>query len=88
MQFIPAFSPLTEEAMQKAETAEIAGVPLRVVRADYLALIALSTGRPKDYARILAMIESGAVSLTKLEPLAARHGISGQLRAFKTRFLG
>jgi hypothetical protein len=30
----------------------------------------------------------GPVSLDNLEPLAVRHGFSGQLRAFKTRFLG
>jgi hypothetical protein len=39
-QFIPAFSPLTEEAMKQAETADFEGVALRVVRADYLAVIA------------------------------------------------
>jgi len=87
VQFIPAFSPLTEDAMQKAQVAEIEGVPLRVVRADHLALIALSTGRPKDFARILAMIESGSIDLAGLEPLAAQHGLSTQLMRFKARFL-
>ena len=46
--FVPAFSPLTEEAMDQAVTADFEGVPLRVVRADYLAVIALSVGRAKD----------------------------------------
>jgi len=88
VQFIPAFSPLTEEAMREAEVAEIEGVPLRVVSANYLALIALSTGRPKDFARILALTESASVSLDGLEPLAKRHGLSGQLQRFKSRFWG
>ena len=86
-QFIPAFSPLTEESMREAEVAEIEGVPLRVVRADHLALIALSTGRPKYFARILSMMESGSVSLAVLEPLAARHGLSAELKRFRARFL-
>jgi hypothetical protein len=64
VQFIPAFSPLTAEAMREAEIVEIEGVPLRVVSANYLALIALSAGRPKDYARVLALAENGSVSLT------------------------
>ena len=51
VQFIPAFDRLTEEAMRAAEHAEVNGVPLRVVRADYLGVIALGTGRPKDFAR-------------------------------------
>ena len=87
VQFIPAFSPLTEESMREAEVAEIEGVPLRVVRADHLALIALSTGRPKYFARILSMMESGSVSLAVLEPLAARHGLSAELKRFRARFL-
>src|SRR5476649_1411159 len=41
-QFIPAHSPLTQEAMEQAETADFEGVAFRVVRADHLAVIALS----------------------------------------------
>src|SRR5512135_2797068 len=41
-QFVPAFSRLTEEAMEQATTADFEGVPLRVVRADHLAVVALS----------------------------------------------
>src|SRR5208337_3780608 len=70
VQFIPVFSPLTAEAMREAEIVEIEGVPLRVVSANYLTLIALSTGRPKDYARVLALVESGSVSLDGLVHLA------------------
>jgi hypothetical protein len=44
--------------LHEAETAEVEGVPLRVVRASHLGVIALSTGRPKDYARILSLLES------------------------------
>jgi len=49
VQFIPAFSPLTEAAMRDAENGDVDGVVLRVVRADYLAVIALSVGRAKDF---------------------------------------
>ena len=86
VQFIPAFSPLTAEAMREAEIVEIEGVPLRVVSANYLALIALSTGRPKDYARVLALVESGSVSLDGLVHLAKQHGLSGHLQRFIARF--
>ena len=59
-QFVPAFSALTEEAMEQAVTADFDGVPLRVVRADHLAVIALSVGRAKDWTRILSLLESEA----------------------------
>jgi len=86
-QFIPAFSPLTEEAMREAQVADIGGVPIRVVRSDHLGVIALSTGRPKDYARILALLESGSVRRDGLQKLAERHGLSGEWRRFQERFL-
>jgi len=86
-QFVPAFSPLTREAMEQAETADFDGVPLRVVRADHLAVIALSVGRAKDLTRILALLESGNVSREAIADLAARHGLMEAWRRFESRFL-
>jgi hypothetical protein len=86
-QFMPAFSPLTVEAMEQAETADFEGVALRVVRADHLAVIALSVGRARDFARILALLESGSVSQDAIERLAARHGWAEAWRNFERKFL-
>lgn len=87
LQFIPVFNPLTREAMENAETADYEGVGLRVVSADYLAVIALSTGRPKDMARILALLESKSVTRETIATLAARHGMRDAWKRFQTRFL-
>ena len=87
VQFIPAFNPLTTEAVREAETGEIDGVPFRVVRADFLATIALNTGRPKDFARILGLLESGAVGSTDIATLVTRFGLQAEWRKFKGRFL-
>jgi len=87
VQFIPAFSPLTEEAMHEAEVAEIEGEKIRVVRADHLAVIALSVGRPKDHVRILSLLEAGSVEAEVVGELAARHGLSAEWRRFQSRFL-
>ena len=86
VQFVPAFSPLTEEALKHADTADFEGVPFRVVRADYLATIALSVGRAKDYARILALLESSAATREEIARLAAKHGLSEAWRRFEARF--
>jgi hypothetical protein len=86
VQFIPAFSPLTEAALRDAETGDIDGVPLRVVRPDYLAVIALSVGRAKDLARILALREAGAVTDQAIAELAARHELSSAWNSFLKRF--
>jgi len=87
VQFIPVFSPLTEEAVHEAETGEISGAAVRVVRATHLAVIALSVGRPKDHLRILALIEAGAVHEKDIETLSARHNLNDRWLLFKKRFL-
>ena len=87
VQFVPVFSPLTREALEQAETADFEGVPFRVVRADHLAVIALSVGRPKDFTRILALLESGSVSREEIAALAQRHGLADAWKRFGARFL-
>ena len=87
VQFIPAFSPLTEEALERAETAPFEGESVRVVSADYLAVIALSVGRAKDYTRILGLLESGSVSREQVAQLAVRHGMADAWTRFEERFL-
>lgn len=86
VQFIPAFSPLTQEAMEKAETADFDGIPLRVVRADYLAVIALSVGRSKDLTRILALTESGSIKLEEIRELSKKFGLADAWKKFGKKF--
>jgi hypothetical protein len=87
VQFVPAFSPLTREAMEEADTADFEGVPFRVVRPNYLAVIALSVGRAKDYARVLALLESDSVSREEIGRLAVRHGLIEAWKRFERKFL-
>jgi hypothetical protein len=87
VQFVPVFSPLTREAVEQAETADFEGIELRVVRADHLAVIALSVGRAKDFTRILALLESESVSREQIAALAERHGLADAWRRFEARFL-
>jgi hypothetical protein len=86
VQFIPAFSKLTREAIRDAETGDLDGIPLRVIRADYLAVIALSVGRAKDLARVLALREAGAVTDKEISDLAMRHNLTAEWNLFKERF--
>ena len=86
-QFVPAFSPLTEEAMAQAMTADFECIAVRVVRADHLAVIALSVGRAKDLTRVLALLESGSVTRESIRTLAERHGLAPAWQRFENRFL-
>ena len=87
VQFVPVFDPITREALDQADTADFEGAPLRVVRADHLALIALGAGRPKDFARVLALLEAGNVGPQQIASLAARHGLADAWKRFEARFL-
>jgi hypothetical protein len=87
VQFIPVFNPLTREALESAETADFEGVPFRVVTARHLAVIALSVGRPKDWTRIVALLDVNAVTREELAELAARHGLTPAWQQFAGRFL-
>lgn len=87
VQFIQAFSDLTREAMEKADEFSYEGVPFRVVPPDYLAAIALSVGRLKDFSRVIALLDAGVVDREAIEGLSARHGLSEKWAAFKRRFL-
>ena len=73
--------------MEQAATADFEGVAFRVVGPDHLAVIALSVGRAKDFARILALLESGSASQETIKTLAARHGLAGAWQRFESRFL-
>ncbi len=86
VQFIPAFNKLTREAIRDAEIGDLEGIPLRVIRADYLAVIALSVGRAKDFARVLALREPGAVTDKEISDLAMRHNLTSEWNLFKERF--
>lgn len=86
VQFIPAFSVLTTEAMDEADQGEVDGVPLRVVSSAYLAVIALSVGRAKDLARIVALREAGACGDDEIATLAAKHNLANEWARFLERF--
>lgn len=73
--------------MRLADTGEIAGVRLRVVRADYLATIALDAGRAKDFSGILALLKSNAVSPNDIEKLASSFGLQSKWIAFREKFI-
>jgi len=87
VQFVPSFNPLTDEAMLTAEYTEIDSVAIRVVRADYLAVIALSVGRNKDFLRILSLIDSGVITHKEICMLAGKHGLSDAWNNFNLRFI-
>lgn len=87
VQFIPPPSPLAAEALANATEVDVNGLSARVFTPEYLAAIALQTGRAKDKARLLQFIEAHALDRTKFEELAERHGLGDKWRQFQQQFL-
>jgi len=87
VQFLPASGPLLEDALDNAVEVDVEGVPARVLTAEYLAAIALQTGRAKDKARVLQFIEAQALDPKKFEELTERHQLVDKWREFQTQFL-
>src|SRR5436309_12208811 len=88
VQFLPPTGPLIEEALAKAVEVDIAGIPARVFTAEYLAAIALHTGRAKDKARLLQFIEANALDSSRFEEIVNRRGLGRQWQKFQQQFLG
>jgi hypothetical protein len=87
VQFLPPTGPLADEALSKAIVHDVAGVPARVFPAEYLAAIALQTGRAKDKARLLQFVESGTLDATVFQDILTRHALTERWAQFQRQFL-
>jgi hypothetical protein len=87
VQFLPPPGHLEEEAIQNAITLEDDDEPpLRVFTPEYLDAVALKTGLPKDFARLLQFWESPALDRGEFEEIVSRHGLAEKWVTFKQKF--
>ncbi len=86
VQFLPPTSPLVEQALKDAVTIDVGGTPARVFSAEYLAAIALQTGRAKDKARLLQFVEADAIDMNRFETILARHDLTEHWHKFRNLF--
>ena len=68
-------SPLVSEAVDNAQEFEADGLAVSVFSPEYLAAIALETGRPKDKLRLDTLVKSGILDKRKLNAILRRHGL-------------
>lgn len=87
VQFLPATSPLVAEALAQARETDVEGTPARVFAPEYLAAIALETGRTKDKARLLQFIEAGAYDPDRFQAVLAKHGLIESWQKFERQLL-
>jgi hypothetical protein len=87
VQFLPVSGRFLEEALASAVQVDVEGVSTRVLPAEYLAAIALQTGRAKDKARLLQFIETRAIDLSQFRKVVASHQLREKWQKFEKQFL-
>ena len=77
VQFLPAHNELADEAIEQAATLEYEGVPVRVVKPEYLVALYLEPGARtlKRRERAAALRESPAMNMAALDGLLRRFGL-------------
>jgi hypothetical protein len=73
VQFLPAYNPLIEEAINKSKVTNYGSVKTRVPLPEYLAAIMIQTGRQKDRARFEDMQAQASLDQALLQDILARH---------------
>jgi len=79
VQFIPAYNDLVREAVAEAATLKYRDTEAKVVKAEFLAAIALQTGRAKDRERVVRLLEADVIDRALLARILETHGLKGRL---------
>ncbi|HZV36862.1 MAG TPA: hypothetical protein VFB72_19960 [Verrucomicrobiae bacterium] len=86
VEFLPADDQLYNEALSKAQPAQIHGVNTYVMTPEYLMTIALKTGRPKDFIRLDQFIQAKSYDADKLRDVLARNGLLQKWEKFNVSY--
>jgi hypothetical protein len=82
VQFLPAFNPLLEEALEEARDVTYGATPTRVLRIEHLAAIAVQTGRAKDRQRATLFADGAEMDQSLLKGILERHGLEAKWAAW------
>jgi len=80
-------APLYQDAIANSLAQDFDGVVGWVMAPEYLAAIALETGRAKDHLRLLEFVQRGAVDPTSLQTIIVRFNLQAKWANFQSKFL-
>jgi len=86
VQFIPTFEPMQEEAIAKARRVTYGETETSIFTAEYLAAELLRSGRRKDHARVIALIEGNCVDMEILRDIIRRYRLTEKWKRFAKQF--
>ncbi len=75
VQFLPAYNPLSEEAVREAVFYDYEETPVRVIRPEHLVALAFQTGGRHRRIRAEALLEDGDIDADRLNAILARRTI-------------
>ena len=79
VQLLPAYNALVEAALATARVHDYTGVPVRVVDAEHLVVLALQAGGARRRERAWQLLEAGAVDRERLRQILATHAIAAEV---------
>lgn len=86
VQFLPASESVQQEAVDQAIQVAFAGTFTSIFSAEHLAAELLRSGRPKDHARVISLLESEQLEMTALLDIINRNGLGELWKAFCFRY--
>ena len=75
VQFLPAGTPLLDEALAQAREVPYEDVPTRVFSPEHLVAVAVQAGRAKDRQRVQMFLDAGVLDRKRLDEILSRHGL-------------
>lgn len=86
VQFVPASESVQEEAVAQAHRVAFAGEYTSIFSSEHLAAELLRSGRPKDHARVVALLESEQMDMEVFHDIIRRHGLGERWKGFAVRY--
>ena len=88
VQVLPADDPLVRKALRAATSVTVEGQNVRVLSAEYLAAIALDTGRAKDKIRVTQFLEWEGFNRSRFEQIVRSYpALLAKWATFRRQFL-
>lgn len=86
VQFVPASESVQEEAVARASRVAFAGQYTSIFSVEHLAAELLRSGRLKDLARVVALLESEQMDMNVFHDIIRRHALTEKWNEFAERY--
>ena len=86
VQFLPTFESIQEEAILQSRHVMFGKTETKIFAPEYLAAELLRSGRGKDHARVLDLLEGKHVDMREFRKIVSRHRLANKWKTFARRF--